>query len=74
MTTNTSIEQRKKHKSSECWDCYAGTHHRLDYGIHRLRLTGESMLLADPEELRDALRYVTRHSFRFDGKTKRRKV
>ena len=30
------------------------------------------MLLADPEEVREALRYVARHSFQFEGKTKQK--
>ena len=68
----TQTEKRKKHDRRDCSDCWAGTHHRLDYGIHRLALTGESMLLADPEEVREALRYVARHSFQFEGKTKQK--
>lgn len=71
--TTIQIEKTKKHDRRDCNDCWAGTHHRLDYGIHRLVLTGESMLLADPEEVRDALRYVAAHSFQFDGKTKQRR-
>ena len=75
ITTKTNqAEKRAKHDRRNCWDCFAGTHHRLDYGIHRIVLTGESMLLADAEEIRDALRYVSSHSFFFEGKTKPRKA
>ena len=72
-TTTNQVEKRAKHDRRNCRDCYAGTHHRLDYGIHRIVLTGESMLLADHQEIREALKYVSRHSFFFDGKTKQRK-
>jgi hypothetical protein len=70
---STSQIEKSKHDRRDCWDCYAGTHHRLDYGMHRLVLTGESMLLADLEELREALHYVATHSFQFDGKCKPRR-
>jgi hypothetical protein len=70
----TQSEKRPKHDRRECWDCHTGNHHRLDYGNRRLLLTGESMLLADAEEFREALKYVARHSFQFEGKTKRNKA